>query len=187
MKGAKTMTDVSRWLLVAGVAAALALLAIVGELTTSLAPDHLWVLVALVVLAAGGRALGRGGARSILVVSGVALVSQPVLHLLGELTHVDGAHLMAHGGLVWACALTSHLILVVTGVVGLGASERLARLIAAALQRLARVFRSLVPWDPPPVPARPRSLPVLLSYSELDRAPRPPRRGPPSRLSAAFA
>lgn len=176
--------DVSRWRLVATLTAGLAILAVVGELATSLATDHLWVLVALVVLAAGARALAHGGARSILVLAGLTLVSQPALHLLGELTHTDDDYLVAHGGVLSGLMLATHLAVVATMVAGLGATERLVQVFTAALRRLARVFTSPVLGFSLSAPAHLCSHPVVLSHSERERSPQPPRRGPPLQVFA---
>ena len=176
------LVDVGRWRVVTALAVTLAATAVVLGLATPIAMDHVWMLIALAVSAAVARALGSGGGRSVLAAAGAVLVVQPGLHLVGEWAHVQPDHGSHHAGLAGVVLLACHMAVTVVLVGVLCAVETACRALLAALRRLARVLV----WWLSAAPAYPGTTTFghapALSHQQRDRAPRPPRRGPPTRL-----
>jgi hypothetical protein len=170
--------DVARWRAFAGVTALLTAVILLGW-AAEVDTDHLWILVGLAAGAAVSRAVGCGGPRSIVALTALVLLSQPALHAIGEAGQGDRSPVLAHTGLTGLLLLVGHIVLAAALVGGLAAVETLARRLAATVSRWTRVMVWSIPSTPVPGAATVAALVPDLSHAR-HRAPRPPRRGPPS-------
>lgn len=168
-----------RWQAVAALSVALGLTATVINLMLPVAMDHVWALVLVAASAAVVRALGAGGARSVLGLAATMLVAQPVLHVIGEFTfvHDQGTD---HGGLEGLPLIACHIVLFLALTAIIEAGEKAGRAVALGCRRLARVVhRCAVAPAPEAVAISVPAEPPDLSHKQRERVPEPSRRGPP--------
>ncbi len=172
----------SRWRAVATLATVSVALATIATLTSTVATDHAWALAILVVAAGVVRAACEGGVTSIMCLAGTMVIGQPIMHLIGELTH---SHALAASHSVVACLvlIAFHVALFVVLTALTTACDTAGRALLARFRRLVRVvLRTVGPvqYDALPLRFRP---PARRPKQRLS-ARLPERRGPPAVLVA---
>ena len=172
----------SRWRAVAALATVSVALATIATLTLTIATDHVWALVVTVVAAAVVRAACAGGVTSILCLAGTMVIGQPVMHVLGELTH---AHDLAadHSTVAGLVLVAFHVALFVVLTALIAAVDTAGRALVARFRRLVRiVLRTVGPLEYAVV--RPRVERPTRRPKQRLSARLPGRRGPPALLVA---
>ena len=172
----------ARWRAVATLATVSVALATIATLTSTIAPNHMWALVILVVAAGVVRAACAGGVTSILCLAGTMLIGQPIMHIVGELTH---SHAFAAHHSTFACLvlITFHVALFVVLTALTAAVDTVGGALLGRFRRLVRIvlrtvgalqYNAVTPGVEPPTRRHKQRL----------RARLPGRRGPPALLVA---
>ena len=172
----------ARWRAVATLAAVSVALATIATLTSTIATDHVWALAILVVAAGVVRAACAGGVTSILCLAGTMVIGQPIMHMIGELTH---SHALAAHHSAFACLvlIAFHVALFVVLTALTAAVDAAGRALVARFRRLVRiVLRTVGPLRYASV--TPRVGPPTRRPKVRLRARLPERRGPPAVLVA---
>ncbi len=172
----------SRWRTVAALATVSVALATIATLTLTIATDHVWALVVTVVAAAVVRAACAGGVTSILCLAGTMVIGQPIMHMLGELTHSHDL-VADHSTFAGLVLVAFHLALFVVLTALIAAVDTAGRALVARFRRLVRiVLRMVEPLQHAAV--KPRVEPPTRRHKQRLRARLPGRRGPPALLVA---
>ena len=170
----------ARWRAVATLATVSVALGTIATLTSAVATDHVWALVVLVVAAGVVRAACAGGVTSILCLAGTTVIGQPIIHMLGELTH---SHALALHHSTFAClvliAFHVALFVVLTALTSAGDAAR--RALVARFRRLVRIVLRAIGPPSYDVVAPTVGTPTRRHKQRL-RARLPERRGPPTLL-----
>ena len=175
----------ARWRAVATLATVSVALGTIATLTSAVATDHVWPLVVLVVAAGVVRAACAGGVTSILCLAGTMVIGQPMIHMLGELTH---SHALAANHSIVACLvlIAFHVALFVLLTALTTAGDAAVRALLARFRRLVRiVLRTVRPLEH--AVTRPSVEAPTRRHKQRLRTRLPDRRGPPALVVALAA